>query len=336
MGYLNIDDPHDEAQVALVTHAVISRLAKLQARFFSMPVFRTYVSNLDEETMASIKDEIVNGIEGVERGNLLSEVERRMQCYQSLCSLPDAFEAGDTPLHVAIRMGDFRYHETWQAYSEYADQPNDKGERPLDLAVALVKNANPDSSVDVRRDPFAIVHFLLKEGVEETPSYEKLAPVKKEAILNYRFGTAYLERASKAANSRTLIKVMKEIGADYSYSLKMKKEHSVLCMKAFIEAQRTNPNYETILAEMKIAINGGDNVAPAPELQYIRQLRSSLWIIRFIRGLLGGTSTQVELNGLINNEVSRLHPSCCYPLYAFFFNADEEETNVGNSPSLAT
>ena len=94
----------------------------------------------------------------------------------------------------------------------------------------------------------------------------------------------------------------------------MQKELAVICVQQFIKQHQNNPGLAQMLYKFKSSLNGTSTTSPAPELQFIRQLRSQLWIVRMIRGLLGGTATKVQLNGLIDKELNRLPSptvSCC-------------------------
>ena len=77
-----------------------------------------------------------------------------------------------------------------------------------------------------------------------------------------------------------------------------------------------------MLSKLKADLNGTRNTPPAAELQFIRQLRSQLWIVRIFRGLLGGTATQVQLNGLIEKELKRISPPA--PSFWSFFSIKQE------------
>ncbi|KTD31304.1 Dot/Icm T4SS effector AnkK/LegA5 [Legionella maceachernii] len=299
------------AQIALITHALVSRQAKLRAVLFTIPEFRTFVRTMDPQAITAMQQEI---LEGMNDESLQNELTSSMDRYQSFSER--GFFKGDTPLHIAIRLGDYRNHETWEAFSQFAEVPNARGEKPLDVAVAMMKNTEPHSTRDARKDPYFIIQSLLEKGVEKTNSYRLLNRCKKAQIKSYSLKTIHINKAGIAHSSQAFLEVMQGISEDYSLSLKMKKEIAIVCLKQFIKTQKNNPQYEKMLLEMKEALNG-HNTPPAPELQFIRQLRSRLWIIRKIRGLLGGTATQVEFNRLINAELNRLHPSC-FSSFSFF------------------
>ncbi|KTD32850.1 cardiac ankyrin repeat-containing protein [Legionella nautarum] len=321
---LDKNSPEDRAQIALITHAVLARQAKLRAVLFAIPQFRDFVMTLKERDAQSIQDEIVRDIDPSIQENIIPDIDRNMEHYNSFCA--NEYVDGDTPLHLAIRLGDYRYQETWQSFSEFAAQENSRGEKPLDVAVAAIKNSDPHSHNEVRKNPFLIIQALLKEGVQKTASYKELSKELRRKIKNYSLNSIHRTHATEASSTDELLALMQAIGEDHSFSLKMKKELSVICLKDYIRAHRNDSNYEKTLLEIKEALNGYKK-PPAPQLQFIRQLRSHLWIIRKIRGLFGVTSTQSELNGLINQELNRLNPSCFFSCFSFFFC--NSETDIG-------
>jgi hypothetical protein len=308
----------DRAQLAVIKNATIARQAKLRAVLFTIPAFRHFVRTLDVDAVDSLKQEILRGIPDND-GLLEQAIEADIRKHDFLCrSKQRGFAPGDTPMHTAIRLGDYRHHETWQAFSQFADVENSYGETPLDVAIDLVKKAKPHTFADVRQDPFFTVKSLIRSCVGITSAYRELNDETKECIANYRFGSSYIARAKRMNSSDEFLQLMEDIGEDHSYSLKMKKELSLSCMRQFIYTHRRKSNYQELLLAMKVALNGDEEHAPAPELQFIRQLRSRFWIVRQIRGLLGGTATQVEINELLDDELNRLKPVCssCFSFFA--------------------
>jgi hypothetical protein len=99
---------------------------------------------------------------------------------------------------------------------------------------------------------------------------------------------------------------------------------AVECIKQFINHNSENPLLPHLLRQLKKDIS-----TEAPEVKYIRQLRSRLWIIRQIRGLYGWTSTQGEINVLINQHVGSKKDSSCS-----FFNPSTKESTRSESDAL--
>lgn len=326
------NDADDRAQIALITHAVLARQARLRAVLFAIPEFHDFLLNLNVEDSQAIQGEIVRDLDPSIQEHLRADIDENMKRYNSFCT--SEYVEGDTPLHLAIRLGDYRYQETWQSFSEFAEKENSRGEKPLDVAVAAIENSNSHSLNEVRNNPFLIIQTLLKEGVEKTASYKELSKELRKEIKNYSLNSIHRIQAREASSAEELLELMQDLGEDHNFSLKMKKELSVICMKEYMRAHKNDSNYEKTLLDMKEALNGYQN-SPAPQLQFIRQLRSRLWIIRKIRGLFGGTSTQSELNGLINQELTRLNPSCFFSCFSFFFcqaatNIDAETVMLGS------
>ncbi|WED42159.1 Dot/Icm T4SS effector AnkK/LegA5 [Legionella cardiaca] len=315
---LNEMDANERAQIALISQATIARLSYLKAVLFSLPEFRNYVKTANHQT---VLEEIQCSFKGSQSADLFENINEQMKQYQDLCRLPEGgFVEGDTPLHAAIRLGDYRYHETWGHFKEFANQTNANHESPLDIAMKLAQNkVKSDLQFkieDVRQHPLFIAKHLLAGGVNKTASYrEFLSQHPKVKVMSYRFCTSYLDKSKKAQTAEDLIEILRDLGEDSSFSLKMKKEISVSCLRYFLKNKKHNTSLRVQLTKLYQALNGDHGKEPRPELQFIRQLRSTLWIVRIIRGLLGGTSTQVQLNEIIDNTKKKIPPSpatsCC-------------------------
>jgi len=156
--------------------------------------------------------------------------------------------------------------------------------------------------------------------------------------------TGYPQRMDLVKNSLQLKEVLRDLGGDYRYSLKIKKELALVCVRSFIKNYKNNNELQSILLDLKTYLNGSNTEPAAPELQFIRQLRSQLWIVRIVRGLFGGTATKVELNAIINDELSQIAAKA-YSGWSFFCctkpplittptpTGDEEETPTGEPPT---
>ena len=68
---------------------------------------------------------------------------------------------------------------------------------------------------------------------------------------------------------------------------KMKKELALQCLQEniIVAQQQADDSLPERLKQLKLALNGNSQQAPEPALQFIRQLRSQLWIVRQFRGL---------------------------------------------------
>lgn len=291
------NQPWDRAQIAMITHAVVARQARERCVLFSIPEFRDYVSQLDTTQETALLNEIFDGIEEPIRQEQETALKKIIAEHKQLCATVDL---KDTPLHLAIRLGDYRYDETWHSYGKFANVANAQGQYPLDLAL---QQAATPAAGDVRKDGLQIAKDLLSRGAHKTPSYEALDADSQANILKHQFPCAYQNRAKLATDSESLITVLRDLGEDNRYTLKMKKDITLTCMKAFIAANGASPNFASVLAEVHQALNGKDNEPPRPELQFIRQLRSRLWIVRQIRGLFGNSSTLLNINRLIDEAL---------------------------------
>lgn len=324
---INKNDPQERASIALLSQAMAARLSRLKAVLLSIPEFRVYLN--EAQGKEDLIEEILFSIE--DGHTMKKEIETALDKLSSLVT-PQHINNGDTPLHVAIRLGDYRYHETWAYFKEFANQPNAEGLTPLDIAMQLAVKALESPQVvksDVRSDPFFILHHLLSQGVKPTPFYSAQAVeyASLASLESYRFKTPYLNQAEEAKITEDFIAVLRDLGEDHSFSLKMKKEISIFCLRNFLANLADNQRETTVVA-LKKALNGSSEAPPRPELQYIRQLRSTLWIVRIVRGLFGLTSTQQEFNDVLN----KFKKTLVVPV-SFFVNPSQASRNKANTSS---
>lgn len=297
------ENPADRAQITLITNAVVARQARLRAVLFSIAEFRNFVKSLHVDAdsyLQCIEDEIFTGVDPLVKEKLQVDFKKETDFHQHLLNdETHGFKEKDTPLHTAIRLGDYRYDETWDAFSRFARRKNKDGVTPMQLAINLASSVGEKQPAlnDPRKNPFFIVNHLLNQGLNH-PMKRKL----RSQVSDYKLPTAHLDKAKKATNLNDLLAVFQAIGEDGQFTLKMRKDLAISALDCFIIAQANNPHLRKILSDFRQALN----VDKVPQLQYIRQLRSELWIIRRIRGLLGGTSTQVCLTERVDEELAKL------------------------------
>ena len=302
--HLDNKNPIDRAQIALITQSVVTRQAKLRAVLFTIPEFRDFVVSLKDHDYHNMVQSIVFSADPVKVGELSEEITASMIRYEALCG---NFVSGDTPLHAAIRLGDYRYYDTQECFGHYVNQKNQQGKTPLDVAVSMA--AAPQVMVgDVRCDLLSTMKHLVRQGAKTTLDYLQFTQGRQVNPSDYIYHSGYSCRASEAKNLAQLKSILCELGEDHRYSLKMQKELAVTCVFRFIKHHQNNAYLREMLSTLKEDLNGTRVSPPAAELQFIRQLRSQLWIVRFIRGLLGGTATQVQLNHLIDRALKQIMP----------------------------
>lgn len=307
----------DRAVVALMTQTAIARLARLRAALFSIKEFRTYVCGLDQKQFDAFLQEIIppNLTE-----TLGQEVRSSFTQYRDLCKEPNGFEKGDTPLHTAIKLGEYRYEETISMFGEFINVENAAGKTPLDIALEQVRYGNPDEP-DVQKNLKLISKHLIENGAEISKEYSDLIPI----IQSYTFKNPYLAGIIASMHYRSFKDILTRIGEDHRFCLKFKKNLALECIQEFIKVNKERPDFEKRLERLRDDINGYSSEEESAGVKYIRQLRSSLWIIRQLRGLYGWTSTQWEIHTMINRA---LEEKKAKELGSFsFFSCGEEIEN---------
>lgn len=312
--HLSFNDPDERAQLSLITQSVTVRQAKLRAVLFSIPEFRGYVSALDDAAHEGMVGRILEDV----AGPLSTEIKNTMRWHKQLCG---QFDLKDTPLHAAIRLQDYRYQDTWQAFGQYATIKNAGHQTPLELAASLRMAGTPEREGDPRSNLACAIKHMVRSGANTASAvynhYLNSSTLCPNPNLNdYLYAAPCIKLVDEACDVQQLKIILRDLGEDHRYSLKMQKELSVICVRRFINhyteyrvhCAKDKMALRNMLMALKDDINGTSNQPPSADLQYIRQLRSELWIVRVIRGLLGGTATQVQLNGLLDKAIKQLAP----------------------------
>lgn len=290
----------DRAQIALICQSFITRQARLKATLLSIKEFRDFVGALTEEETRKIRDDIIYSAPKEVKDLVDQQLTESLRMHQQQCQSDHFFDAGDTPLHIAIKLGDYRYEETLLTSLNFINEKNDAGQTPLDVAVAMARRA-PLPSSDLRKDLRLTMRHLLLNGAEETLEFQKFN--RRVGVASYQFSTPYLNKALKAVDYKDFKSILRDIGEDYTLCLKTKKQLAVECVRHFIKANASNPGLNAMLLKLKNEVAGNATAAECAGLMFIRQLRTRLWIIRQLRGLYGWSTTQGEINSLVNAQL---------------------------------
>ncbi|MFI4962363.1 MAG: hypothetical protein ACHP6H_00750, partial [Legionellales bacterium] len=147
-------DPYQRAQRSLILHATLLRQARLRAVLFSIKAFREFVSDMPVMDKASLL-EIVSQSDATAKEALHQKMEGYSQGYYD-------FQEGDTPLHTAIRLGEYRCDETLQMFGAYLNTANARGNKPLDLALLMASKQGRNTA----NAQLAVAH-IVQSGVED-------------------------------------------------------------------------------------------------------------------------------------------------------------------------
>ena len=319
----------ERAQMSLIVEATIARQARLRSVLFSIKEFREFVCTITKDERDALVNEV---IESSPQPMFANQVTQTIASYENICQSEHGFEEGDNPLITSIKLGDYRYQETIQMFGHFINMPNSAGKRALDIAFELHKTAK-NSGTDIRQDTCFIMKHLLENGAQQSEEFQQFNLNAK--IESYKFPTPYLTRVVQAKTYQEFKDILRDIGEDHTLCLKFKKNLAVQCIAHFIKVNKMHPDLQPMLMQLKQEINGDCTQSEHAGLKYIRQLRSRLWIIRQIRGLYGRTSTQSEINSLVDTELERINrpkePNC----FSFFSASEDLEDDDSLDPIMS-
>lgn len=292
---LSTEITQEKSCMDVTVHAVMERLAHSRAVLFSVPEFREYILGLKID--ASDEDE-EQGIEDVH--DFEGKISKRISSLQQLAR---QCKKGDTPLHCAIRMGQFRFDESLKFFAQDLNQVNAEGDTPLDLAIRLAGRNwyKPKQDDNPGADGFHIANYLIGAGAKG-----RVTPTERKLLSKHSLHSSYPEKVTKGLSIQT---ALVDLGLDNRFTLKMKKDIALQCLQQFINTNLPDVNKKEILEALREGLNG---LRPNPAFDYIRQFRSSLWIIRWFRsgfgkhcGLFGETATCNAMNRMINAALNK-------------------------------
>lgn len=287
----DVENSIDRAHMALMTQVMVTRLAHLRAVLFSMKEFRDFVVNMNGED----HEALVQELSSINNFSVPKIKEIVAQCL-ILCSA-SGFEEGDTPLHTAIKLGEYRYEESLRMFGRFINIKNKAGKTPLDIAVEQVSVFASKADNDVGADMKFVMKHLLENGAQRTATF-KQANLDKD-VQSYVFTNPCIREINASLTYSDFKVILRDIGEKHQFCLKYKKNMAIDCIKQWIKVRQSHPNFRQELEQLKKDVNGTSSEAEASEVKYLRQLRSKLWIIRQLRGLYGMTSTQMEINRVI-------------------------------------
>ncbi|MBI2786608.1 MAG: ankyrin repeat domain-containing protein [Legionella longbeachae] len=285
----------DRAYIALITQATSARLACLRAVLFSIKEFRDYVKDLNKDDTQALLKEVIPSYLFHESISL--QVHESFTHYQDLCKTQSGFVTGDTPLHTAIKLGEYRYDETLSMFVQFIDVKNALGKTPLDVALELF-HSKENNPTDVRKNALFIMKHLLENGARKTKKYRESEI--DSTVKAYEFINPYKNEISAEMHYRHFKDILRDIGEDHSFSLKFKKNLALDCIRRFIEVNEDHPRCENRLQRLRDDLNAYSSEEESAGVKYIRQLRSQL------RGMYGLTSTLWEINKMISLALEHL------------------------------
>lgn len=322
-GSVDMNKPIDRAHVAVISQAMSARLAHLRAVLFSIKDFRDEVMNIDDESFLR------------EVGLLDENAPAQIEHYRDLCT--QCFDEGDTPLHTAIKLGEYRYVESIRMFGQFINVKNAAGKTPLDVALELDGPAPTNISKDMKN----IMKHLLGHGARKTKAFT--AAHSEGEIEGYVFPNPYFARIAlnppyHDESGEDFKNILRDIGEDHTLCLKYKKNRAIECITQWIKVKKNEPGFQLELEQLKSDINNQSSEEEAAGLKYIRQLRSKLWVIRQLRGLYGATTTQSVINDTVNQALEALkpHEPGCFSFFYRKKEAMEPEPSADLSPDLSS
>lgn len=292
---LSTEDPEQKAYFDQILSATIAKQQALSAALFSMKPFRDWLQHA--EFADDFFEADLGGIEPLQGNDIIvhGELGAMRQTVFRHRQLLSEFTKNDTPFHAAIRLGLYRFDQTWHDYGQYHKEKNDQGDTPAQLLLkkCLQDDNNRNCSNASRRalaDMYARGAYQHCSGRVKA-EIERLKP------------QAYFNRVEVSDNI-ALYEQIQRISRDTSLTLKMKKKFAIEIFRAYISH---NPS-SAALTELK------SGLASDMRFAFIRLLQSRFWIFRYFRTLLlRGTTTFRQINSMLEDAIEHAQHHVAQP-----------------------
>lgn len=298
-----LDKSKNRVQVALINHSVIARKAHLKAVWFSQPELRSFFNELTEAQLSGLINEILHSYTCADKDIIYQQIVHTIRDLQDYCTYN---KSKDTPLHTAIKLGDYRYEESMQMFGQFVNSKDGSGRTPLDLALDLYEQSQNKNHEDIRKNLCFTMKNLLQHGAIQSERFKNFN--KNARVECYQFPTQYMTRVASVKERAELYELLQDIGEDYRYCLKFKKNLAKECISQYIRINHEDsPQWRAQLLQIKNDIDSSITFRSATSgLKFICQLRSKLWIVRQIRGHYGWTTTQANINDSLDVAMDRI------------------------------
>ncbi|MDP3269914.1 MAG: hypothetical protein Q8M40_12830 [Legionella sp.] len=298
-----LDKSKNRAQVALINHSVIARKAHLKAVWFSHHELRSFFKELTQDQLSVLIKQILLSYSSADRDFIHNQIVNTINDLQAYCSNN---ELNDTPLHTAIKLGDYRYEESMRMFGQFVNSKDGSGRTPLDLTLDLYEQSETKHNVDIRKNLCFTMKNLLQHGAIPSERFRRFN--LNARVEYYRFPTQYMTRVASVKEKAALYELLQDIGEDHRYCLKFKKNLAKECISHYIRINHEDsPQWRAQLMQIKNDIDSSITFGSETSgLKFICQLRSKLWIVRQIRGHYGWTTTQANINDSLDVAMDRI------------------------------
>lgn len=215
---INKEKASDRAALALVLQSLKARRAQLRAVLFSLKEFRHFVADLNSLPAQELLNEIISP--HLRTGPIMEQARSTLNFYQNLCTKEGGFEEGDTPLHTAIKLGEYRYEDSVSTSGQFINKKNKVGKTPLDIVLEHIGTGSSDEG-DVQKNSKLILKNLIDNGAKKTKRYNDSGIEK--IMDSYIYKNPYLDDITFNMSYSSFKTILKTIGEDHRFCLKAKK-----------------------------------------------------------------------------------------------------------------
>ncbi len=300
------DEHASKEMVSLIERAVSARMSELRITLLSVPEFRDYLKTNEQSIKKILINEIKQQIAHLkcdkkETDAYILKIEHSLHTLVTLSKknvpLP--------PIHNALITKSYLCYNTAIRFKEELNNKDAEGHTTLDYAIERYKHFS---------------NKLIHETGEKNKRYShEMRTYYADIIWDLHLNNAQYTQSSQEQYKTLLImvkqhhssnqlpivttlaeykKIIEQLRAQPRRSLKQDKVDAL----QLLEKASLN---EHDLQQLKHELHASPTAAP---LKFIKELRSDLWVIKYLRGAYGYTSTLAQMSQLINTKLQKIEP----------------------------
>lgn len=304
-----LDDAANQAEakstLAMVLRATSSRFSELRVALVEVPEFRKFIS----ENLPEAEKLIINELRQYATGLGCSEDEITAytdEVRNSLNSIAKASEISNsnTALHTAVITQAYRCFESGDYFASNLNNKDRQGLTALDCAIAYYEfhtgNVNTQQGTDEQNEYNKHMRTYYADVVCDLARHKAEYTSKTSA----EFQKLLVE--AKQTNSMSLQPLVLSL-PEFKQELERIRSQPMSTLKndkmCALELLRRAHLSKDELLQLKDELQPTE---PEGALKFIKELRSEIWIVKYIRGAYGSTATSADMLSCIDSKIAAL------------------------------
>ncbi|MFJ1268509.1 hypothetical protein ACD661_08085 [Legionella lytica] len=304
-----LEDAPNQAEakstLAMVLRATSSRFSELRVALVEVPEFRKFISEKRSEAERIVINELR------QYATSLGCTEDEIKAYtdevrNSLNSIVKAstLSNSNTALHTAVITQAYRCFETGEYFSSHRNNKDSEGFTALDRAIAYYEeHTHTLNKQDVRDEQHEYNHRMrtyYADVVCDLARHQAEYTIKTSAEFQKLLVEArQVNSMSLQPLVQSLTEFKQQLEHIRSQPMSTLKNDKMCALELLRRAHLSNDELLQLKDELQ-------PTEPEGALKFIKELRSEIWIVKYIRGTYGSTATSTDMLSCIDSKIADL------------------------------